>query len=199
MATQKANAAGQHAVNHNAGGSDPVTGLVTNGDSHDHSGGDGAQIAYSTLSGLPTIPSGSSVTLSVHQVAHGLSINNLVKLTAGTYSKAQADVAANSAVVGIVSAVAGEDDFTLLMEGRFTSTAHGLTVDNIYYLSAASAGALTATEPSTAGQVSKPQVYVVDANTLYYHNWRGMVVGGSSGSTESVGSQLYMYSIMGSL
>jgi hypothetical protein len=29
---------------------------VTNGDSHDHNGGDGAQIAYSSLSGLPTIP-----------------------------------------------------------------------------------------------------------------------------------------------
>jgi len=29
------------------------TGLVTNGDSHDHSGGDGAQIAYSSLSGKP--------------------------------------------------------------------------------------------------------------------------------------------------
>ncbi|MBP6581921.1 MAG: hypothetical protein KA204_00365, partial [Chromatiaceae bacterium] len=28
---------------------------VTNGDSHDHSGGDGGQIAYSGLSGLPTL------------------------------------------------------------------------------------------------------------------------------------------------
>ncbi len=28
---------------------------VTNGDSHDHSGGDGAQIAYGSLSGLPTL------------------------------------------------------------------------------------------------------------------------------------------------
>ncbi len=28
---------------------------VTNGDSHDHSGGDGAQIAYANLSGLPTL------------------------------------------------------------------------------------------------------------------------------------------------
>lgn len=28
---------------------------VTNGDSHDHSGGDGAQIAYSSLSGTPTV------------------------------------------------------------------------------------------------------------------------------------------------
>jgi|GEM_PF-5716306 len=30
---------------------------VTNGDSHDHSGGDGAQIAYSSLSGTPSLPS----------------------------------------------------------------------------------------------------------------------------------------------
>ena len=33
---------------------------VTNGDSHDHSGGDGAQIAYSTLSGVPTLGTSSS-------------------------------------------------------------------------------------------------------------------------------------------
>lgn len=34
----------------------PAAKGVTNGDSHDHSGGDGAQIAYSSLSGTPTIP-----------------------------------------------------------------------------------------------------------------------------------------------
>ena len=33
----------------------PASQGVTNGDSHDHSGGDGAQIAYSSLSGLPTL------------------------------------------------------------------------------------------------------------------------------------------------
>lgn len=33
----------------------PAAAGVTNGDSHDHSGGDGAQIAYSSLSGLPTL------------------------------------------------------------------------------------------------------------------------------------------------
>lgn len=35
---------------------------VTNGDSHDHVGGDGAQIAYSGLSGLPTLPVGGTYT-----------------------------------------------------------------------------------------------------------------------------------------
>jgi len=34
----------------------PAAEGVTNGDTHDHSGGDGAQIAYSSLSGTPTIP-----------------------------------------------------------------------------------------------------------------------------------------------
>ncbi len=34
----------------------PASKGVTNGDSHDHSGGDGGQIAYSSLSGTPTIP-----------------------------------------------------------------------------------------------------------------------------------------------
>jgi len=35
----------------------PIANGVTNGNSHDHAGGDGAQIAYSGLSGLPTLGS----------------------------------------------------------------------------------------------------------------------------------------------
>lgn len=35
----------------------PIAKGVTNGDTHDHSGGDGAQIAYSGLSGLPALGS----------------------------------------------------------------------------------------------------------------------------------------------
>lgn len=34
----------------------PIAKGVTNGDSHDHSGGDGGTIAYGSLSGTPTIP-----------------------------------------------------------------------------------------------------------------------------------------------
>jgi hypothetical protein len=34
----------------------PAAQGVTNGNSHDHNGGDGAQIAYGSLSGLPSIP-----------------------------------------------------------------------------------------------------------------------------------------------
>lgn len=38
----------------------PASQGVTNGNSHDHNGGDGAQIAYSSLSGLPTLGTAAS-------------------------------------------------------------------------------------------------------------------------------------------
>ena len=46
---------------------------VTNGDSHDHNGGDGAQIAYSSLSGTPTLGTAASkdVGTGSGQVAAG--------------------------------------------------------------------------------------------------------------------------------
>jgi hypothetical protein len=40
----------------------PAAQGVTNGNSHDHNGGDGGQIAYSSLSGTPTIPSPADAT-----------------------------------------------------------------------------------------------------------------------------------------
>jgi len=42
----------------------PAAQGVTNGNSHDHSGGDGAQIAYSSLSGLPSIPTAADAAPS---------------------------------------------------------------------------------------------------------------------------------------
>jgi len=39
----------------------PIAKGVTNGDSHDHNGGDGGQIAYANLSGLPTIPTSADL------------------------------------------------------------------------------------------------------------------------------------------
>jgi hypothetical protein len=42
----------------------PAAKGVTNGDSHDHSGGDGAQIAYSSLSGTPTLGTAAAAATS---------------------------------------------------------------------------------------------------------------------------------------
>jgi hypothetical protein len=42
----------------------PAAKGVTNGDSHDHNGGDGAQIAYANLSGLPTLGTAAAAATS---------------------------------------------------------------------------------------------------------------------------------------
>ncbi len=43
---------------------------VTNGDSHDHNGGDGAQIAYSSLSGLPTLGTAAATDADDYVPSH---------------------------------------------------------------------------------------------------------------------------------
>jgi hypothetical protein len=48
----------------------PLAKGVTNGDTHDHNGGDGAQIAYSTLSGLPTLPTDGTYTPTLTNVTN---------------------------------------------------------------------------------------------------------------------------------
>lgn len=47
----------------------PIANGVTNGDSHDHSGGDGGQIAYSGLSGLPTLGSAAAQNTTAFEAA----------------------------------------------------------------------------------------------------------------------------------
>lgn len=47
----------------------PIAQGVTNGDSHDHSGGDGAQIAYSGLSGLPTLGTAAATAATDYATA----------------------------------------------------------------------------------------------------------------------------------
>jgi hypothetical protein len=66
-ATTKANAAQSAAIAASA----PAAQGVTNGNSHDHAGGDGAQIDYSSLSGLPSLTDIATAT-----PAGGLSIQS---------------------------------------------------------------------------------------------------------------------------
>jgi len=124
-------------------------------------------------------PSGGSVsatTKDINQTTHGLAVGDVVKYSGSAYAKAQADSATNAEVVGIVSVVADANNFTLLTEG-YISTLSGLTANTTYFLSASSAGALTATEPSTTGQVSKPLLRAVSTTAGYFFNFRGSVIG----------------------
>lgn len=140
----------------------------------------GAVGGYASLDAGGTVPDAQlplvvRVSRAITQVAHGFAVGNFVRYSGTAYVKAQADTGANAEVVGIVSAVADADNFTLQYGGRITGLS-GLTAGTVYFLSAATAGLLTATEPTTFGQISKPLLLADSTTTGYFFNFRGVEV-----------------------
>lgn len=120
--------------------------------------------------------SGSLVEWSVTQNGHGFVAGDVLKSDQdGTYSKAQADSEANAEVAGVVSENTDENTFKICSHGKMTLTSHGFTGPALF-LSAATAGLLTDTAPSTDGQVNKPVAIVIDDNTIEVLILRGIVV-----------------------
>lgn len=79
----------------------PIAKGVTNGDTHDHSGGDGAQIAYSGLSGLPTLGSAAATDAIAYEASGAVSSH-----AAGT------GVHAIASVTGLQTALDGKSATT---------------------------------------------------------------------------------------
>lgn len=123
---------------------------------------------------------GSALTLAVNQSAHGFVVGDVLYHNGTIYAKADADAASTAEVVGIVSVVAGTDDFTLHMGGAIT-TLSGLTAGTVYFLSG-TAGAYTSTEPSTVGQISKPLMVAYSTTAAFFVNMRGSTVGNATSS-----------------
>lgn len=116
-----------------------------------------------------------SNTIRITQNTHGFAVGDVVKRSGSAYAKAQADSAANAEVVGIVSAAPTANTFDLTSHGYVTGLT-GLTDGTLYYLSPSSAGALTATQPSTTGQVIKPVLIATATTAGYFNNMRGTMV-----------------------
>lgn len=123
--------------------------------------------------------SGTGMSAAVTQTGHGLSAGDVIRFNGSGYVLAQADSAENAEVVGIVSEVTDADHFTLQMGGSVSGLS-GLTAGTVYFLSASSAGALTATEPTTIGYASKPLLIADSTTSGYLFNWRGNVVSGAT-------------------
>lgn len=128
----------------------------------------------------PAGTGGGGSTKDINQTGHGFSVGHVVYLNGSTYTLADADAAATAEVVGIVSDVADADNFTL-HAGGWLDGLSGLTAGTVYFLSA-TPGALTATEPSTVGQISKPLLVADTTTSGYFFNFRGMAVGNASSS-----------------
>jgi len=88
---------------------------VTNGNSHDHNGGDGAQIAYSSLSGLPTLPTGTntgdqSIANTSDATSHTVTLSasgGSVQLVEGSNITLTTTGTSGAAVVTIASTASG--------------------------------------------------------------------------------------------
>ena len=134
--------------------------------------------AAGTLSWGPA--GGVELKQSVAQSSHGFSVGNVLYHNGTIFALADADAAATAEVVGIVQAVTDSNNFVLLY-GGYIDTLSGLTAGTVYFLSG-TAGALTATEPSTVGQISKPLLVATSTTAGYFVNMRGAVVGTAASS-----------------
>ena len=121
-----------------------------------------------------TIPAGDAIRVSVSQSSHGLSVGDVIKYTGTAYAKAQGDTAANAESVGIVDAVSSVNAFTFIHAGKI-ATLSGLTAGSLYFVSAATAGLLTTTEPG-AGNVSKPMLLATSSTAGIVLAYRGVLI-----------------------
>lgn len=136
--------------------------------------------------------SGESLTRDINITSHGFAVGDWLYVNgSGTYAKAKADAASTCDVVGVVSAVADANNFTLTLDG-YVSTLSGLTAATGYVLSAATAGAMTATAPTTAGQFVAPVFIALTTGTGYVRIERPTDAGlASSGGTVFSGARVY--------
>lgn len=124
----------------------------------------------------------------VTQNGHGFSVEDCLRvLASGTYVEAQANTLTNSRAVGIVVEVIDANTFVLQTSG-FCDKFSGKTPATQYFLSASTPGLLTATEPTTAGEYSKPMFEALTATTGYILEQRPMLQpnangGGGGGGT----------------
>lgn len=125
------------------------------------------------LSGSGGGSSGSAaLENNINQVAHGFSVKQIIRHNGGIYTLATADNVSDAEALGIVTVVTDANNFTLVTSGYVTGLS-GLVMDTQYFLDPSIPGALTATEPTSSGQVSKPLFFAISFSEGYFINYRG--------------------------
>jgi len=112
---------------------------------------------------------------TITQAAHSLVVGNVVYLNGGSYTLAIASSQAAAEVIGIVTAVANVNTFTLTFGGLCTGLL-ALIPGTVYFLSDITAGALTATVTTTSGNISKPVLVANSTVSGYFINYRGKIL-----------------------
>ena len=103
------------------------------------------------------LPTGIGATTKLAATTENLSAGDLVNLynDSGTIKARKADASNGRRAIGFVlSSVTSPNNATVYLDGTITGLT-GLTPGAAYYLSGSSAGAATATAPSTSGYISQ--------------------------------------------
>ena len=120
--------------------------------------------------------SGDAVAIEITQNSHGFSDGDAVYFNGTSWALAKSDVSTTAG-----THIVGDSDtntFKAYQGGKLAITSHGLgSAGDWLYVSDATAGALTTTEPD----ISNPLVQVIDANTLHVHNFRANTAGEAGG------------------
>lgn len=128
---------------------------------------------------------GEAVTKQISQVGHSFSVGQIVYLNGSTYALAKADAANTAEATGIVSNVFSADMFQMTEIGYIKGLS-GLIAGDIYFISDTVSGALTPTEPTVIGSVTKPMLLADSTTSGYVLNYRGAVVGGANARAQFV-------------
>ena len=116
------------------------------------------QAGYAPGGGSAT--SGQNVTLTVSQASHGFALNDFV---------------------GLVTASADTDTFNVTQSGYITGLTASFVADTTYFLSEATSGLLTDTEPTGDGEISKAAFIAETTSSGWVLPYAGVVV--STGAT----------------
>ena len=103
------------------------------------------------------LPTGIGATTKLAATTENLSAGDLVNLynDSGTIKARKADASNGRRAIGFVlSSVTSPNNATVYLDGTITGLT-GLTPGSAYYLSGSSAGAATATAPTTSGYISQ--------------------------------------------
>lgn len=119
----------------------------------------------------------------VTQVANGFAIGEVLRFNGTLFVDASADTEANAEVVGMVSYINNMDSFYLTQEGFVSGiTTQVFVPGTLYYLdpNPLNAGLLTATKPSTVGQIELPcfVAYTADSG-FFFANVGDLIQSGS--------------------
>ncbi len=156
---------------------DAVGNILTDNESIDFTYNDAGNTISARSTGMSRV---------IAQTAHGLSVGQAIRYNGTAFVKSQADSAGNAEVEGIVASVVDANNFIYALPGSYVTGLSGLTAGTTYFLDPTTSGAVTATEPSTNGQVSKPILRALSATTVQFINYRGFLVTQSAVSQKRV-------------